>query len=298
MRQTMVLFSTILVGLLLSSCTNKTAVEPSEKRHATVSMQDGRKMSGTVVASSPSAITLAGDDSITHTIPMEQVKSIEYADEVAAQPKAFAEREPGAATSARRPESAPIRESRDQPRQAAPQVRSYELPAGTEISVRNDETIDSRTAVEGQGFAAEVPKDVLDASGAVAIPRGSRAQLIIVSASGGGRIKGSSDLALTLGSVSVAGRRYALDTSNLQESGKSGLGANKRTATYTGGGAAVGAIIGAIAGGGKGAAIGAGAGAGAGALTQILTRGKAIRVPAESVLTFKLDRPVRIVPVE
>ena len=274
MRQTIGLLSTILVGLVLSSCTNKSAVEPSAKRHATVSMQDGRKMSGAVVASSPSQITLAGDDSITHTIPMQQVKSIEYADEAAAQPKALAEREPAAATF------------------------SYELPAGTEISVRNDETIDSRTAVEGQAFAAEVPKDVLDASGAVAIPRGSRAQLIIVSASGGGRIKGSSDLALTLGSVSVAGRRYALDTSNLRQRGKSGLGTNKRTATYTGGGAAVGAIIGAIAGGGKGAAIGAGAGAGAGALTQILTKGEAIRVPAESVLTFKLDKPLRIVPAD
>ena len=274
MRQTIVLLSTIVVGLVLSSCTNKSAVEPSAKRHATVSMQDGRKMSGTVVASSPSQITLAGDDSITHTIPMEQVKSIEYADQAAAQPKPSAARESGAATI------------------------SYELPAGTEISVRNDEPIDSATAVEGQGFAAEVPKDVLDASGAVAIPRGSRAQLIIVSASGGGRIKGSSDLALTLGSVSVAGQRYALDTSDLQQRGKSGLGANKRTATYTGGGAAVGAIIGAIAGGGKGAAIGAGAGAGAGALTQILTKGEAIRVPAESVLIFKLDKPLRVVPAD
>ena len=58
------------------------------------------------------------------------------------------------------------------------------------------------------------------------------------------------------------------------------------------------ALFGAIAGGGKGAAIGAGAGAGAGALTQVLTKGKAIRVPAESVLTFKLDKPLRIVAAE
>ena len=77
--------------------------------------------------------------------------------------------------------------------------------------------------------------------------------------------------------------------------GKQGLGANKRTAVYTGGGAALGAIIGAIAGGGKGAAIGAGAGAGAGALTQVLTKGGSIKVPAETVLTFQLDKPVKIV---
>jgi outer membrane lipoprotein SlyB len=56
---------------------------------------------------------------------------------------------------------------------------------------------------------------------------------------------------------------------DLQQSGKQGLGANKRTAEYTLGAAAVGAIIGAIAGGGKGAVIGAGAGAGGGALTPM-----------------------------
>jgi len=281
MRRTIVLLSTILAGLVLSSCTNKSAVEPSAKRHATVSTQDGTTMSGTVVASSPSEITLAGDDSITRTIPMEQVKSIEYAEE--------------AATPAGRPDPSPLAGRRDQPRQAAPETRSYDLPAGTQISVRNDEPINSTTAAEGQSFGAQVQADVLDASGVVAIPRGSRAQLMIISASGGGRIKGAADLVVTLGSVSVEGRRYALDTSNLQQRGQSGVGANKRTATYTGGGAAVGAIIGAIAGGGKGAAIGAGAGAGAGALTQILTRGKAIRIPAESMLSFRLDTPVRIV---
>ena len=76
------------------------------------------------------------------------------------------------------------------------------------------------------------------------------------------------------------------------------MGANKRTAVYTGGGAALGAIIGAIAGGGKGAAIGAGAGAGAGALTQVFTKGKSIKVPVESVLTFQLDKPLQVVAAQ
>jgi hypothetical protein len=91
----------------------------------------------------------------------------------------------------------------------------------------------------------------------------------------------------------VEGREYQLSTADLSERGKSGIGANRRTAEYSGGGAAIGAIIGAIAGGGKGAAIGAGSGAGAGALTQILTKGT-IKVPVESVLTFQLDQPLRV----
>jgi hypothetical protein len=99
---------------------------------------------------------------------------------------------------------------------------------------------------------------------------------------------------LDLADVSVEGQRYALSTADISETGKEGVGANRRTAEYSGGGAVVGAVIGAIAGGGKGAAIGAGAGGGAGALTQVLTKGGAIRVPAETVLTFKLDSPLRV----
>jgi len=38
----------------------------------------------------------------------------------------------------------------------------------------------------------------------------------------------------------------------------------------------------------------AGAGAGAGAGTQILTRGKTVKVPAETTLRFKLDQPLML----
>jgi hypothetical protein len=52
--------------------------------------------------------------------------------------------------------------------------------------------------------------------------------------------------------------------------------------------------VGAVAGGGKGAAIGAASGAAAGAATQSFTRGKGIRIPAETVLNFRLEAPIRI----
>ena len=102
------------------------------------------------------------------------------------------------------------------------------------------------------------------------------------------------DLVLDLNSVSIEGRSYSISTTDMARRGTSGIGANKRTAEYTGGGAALGAIIGAIAGGGKGAAIGAASGAGAGAVTQVITKGS-IKVPSETVLTFKLDQPLRVV---
>jgi len=285
--------ATLSTLFFLASCSTMT--KQASGPHATVLMRDGSTLTGTVTATSPSEVTLAGDDNATHTVQMAQVKSIEYDEPAAAQTSApQAEAAPGRRASARAASDS-VHEHHYHPTQAEIQTKTYVLPVGTKVSVRTEDTINSASAVEGQSFAAEVADDVLDANGDVVIPHGSNAQIVIRSASKGGRFRGSSDLVLDLQSVSVEGQQYTISTSDLKESGKQGLGANKRTAEYSGGGAALGAIIGAIAGGGKGAAIGAGAGAGGGALTQILTKGGSIKVPAETVLTFQLDKPVRIV---
>jgi hypothetical protein len=254
-------------------------------------MRDGTTLTGTVTATSPAEITLAGDDNTTHTVPMTQVKSIEYDDAAATQTSAS---QAGGAPTTRTASYSP-HEHHYHPTRAAIHTKTYVLPVGTQVSVRSEDTIDSANAVEGQTYPAEVTDDVPDANGDVVIPHGSNAQIVIRSAEKGGRFHGTSDLVLDLQSISVEGQQYRISTSDVRENGKQGVGANKRTAEYTGGGAALGAIIGAIAGGGKGAAIGAGAGAGGGALTQILTKGGSIRVPVETVLTFKLDKPVQIV---
>jgi hypothetical protein len=80
-----------------------------------------------------------------------------------------------------------------------------------------------------------------------------------------------------------------VDTSAISRSGGSH---KKRNLTMIGGGAGVGAIIGGIAGGGKGAAIGAAAGAGAGTAGAYATGEKDVSFPAESKLTFRLERPL------
>jgi hypothetical protein len=200
---------------------------------------------------------------------------------------------PGTPASAGGDDADRVHEHHYHPSQAAVTTRTYTVPAGAEISVRNEETIDSSRAAEGQQYPAEVTRDVRDAAGDVVIPRGANAAIVIRSASRGGHFRGASDLVMDLGSVSVDGQQYQLTTSNVAERGHNGVGKNKRTAEFAGGGAAIGAIIGAIAGGGKGAAIGGGAGAGAGALTEILTKGS-IKVPVESVLTFRLEAPLQV----
>jgi len=274
----------LLGALILPSCAKQAAGGP----HATVTLRDGTTVSGNVISSSASEIQLAGDDKTSHTIPMSQVRAVDYGDAQSAQA-------PG--TPAASDADDHSHDSHQHPVEAAITTRTYELPPGTQISVRNEETIDSGRAVVGQRFAAEVTRDVRDGAGDVVIPRGSNAQIVIKSASKGGHFRGASDLVLDLASVSVDGRMYQLSTRDVVKGGRSGVGANKRTAEFAGGGAAVGAIIGAIAGHGKGAAIGAGSGAGSGALTEILTKGT-IKVPVESVLTFKLDQPLSVVAAQ
>ena len=321
--------SAIFLGILtLSSCTKKEAsnapkpgtegtamVQSPGGPHAFIHLKDGSQVAGSIVASSRVDMVVAGEDGIERKIPVAQVQSVEYAD---AQPTRMARRavrEPSRANPPIKERSVPKAQAiteadRSQPASVTPPVappplpvpavalKTYVLPVGSEISVRTNETIDSGTASEGQTFDAQVTRDVTDGSGAVVIPRGSKASIVIKSASKGGRFRGASDLVLDMQSLNINGKEYTIETADITQKGKSGVGANRRTAEYTGGGAALGAIIGAIAGGGKGAAIGAGAGAGAGALTQVLTKGGSIKVPAESVLTFQLDQPLQATAAE
>jgi len=156
------------------------------------------------------------------------------------------------------------------------------LPSNTEIKVRTSTEIPAKPTANST-YTARVTEDVLDQSGRVAIPRGSEARLEAYPTDDG------KDTYLDLSSVTVDGRKYLLNTegSAKHSSTPGGLGANKRTGKYVGGGAAIGAVLGAIFGGGKGAAIGALAGGGAGAGAQVYT-GRDKPVPAETVLSYKL----------
>ena len=161
------------------------------------------------------------------------------------------------------------------------------VPSGTEIVVRTSEAVEARHPSDSRIYLGTVDRDVRDRDGRTVIPRGAEVELIMRNAS-------SSDIVLDLESIRVNGRRYTVDTPSEVVSAdgrrKQGVGTNERTGRYVGGGAIIGGIIGAIAGGGKGAAIGAAAGAGAGAAGQTVTRGGSVRLPPESVVTFRLER--------
>jgi len=161
------------------------------------------------------------------------------------------------------------------------------IDAGTQITVRTNETISAKED-DGRVYTGTVAEDVMDRSRNIVIPRGSDVQMVVKNTS-------NNEVALDLQSIMVNGQRYTVDTSDQVVTGdrKEGVGANSRTGKYVGGGALLGAVIGAVTGGGKGAAIGAAAGAAAGAGAQVLTRGSNVSVPSESLVTFRLDQPLR-----
>jgi hypothetical protein len=292
--------------MIAGACNKKPATSTTGPQ-AVVLLKDGASFAGTVTQSSPNQISLTAPNGEKRTYQMTQVDSVQYSTPatsasntapVSGQPTPNITPSPtpsptpsnvaplpGANPPA--PQGPPAQQSPPPP---APQV----IPAGRLMVVRNNEIIDSKTAAPGQFYSAVISRPVLDSRGHVVIPRGSEARLMVRSVHAQGKVEGESELALDLDSVMIGGRRYRVATANIVEKGHEGLGANSRTAKFVGGGTVLGTILGAVAGGGRGAAIGAVSGAAAGTATQTVTRGKGVRVPAETVLTFRLEAPVHV----
>ncbi len=173
-------------------------------------------------------------------------------------------------------------------------AQSTVIASGTDIEIRADQSINIRAGDETRSsYPATVSRDVLDQDGRVAIPSGTPARLRVVS-------DDNKTMTVDLHSVRLNGRDIDIVGESASRAGSNkngGLGANRRTGTYVGGGALAGTLLGALAGGGKGAAIGAIAGGAAGAGAQVVTRGKDLSIPAETKLSFRLnnDLPVPIV---
>ena len=132
--------------------------------------------------------------------------------------------------------------------------RSYDritrIEPGTIIAVRTNEFI-STDRGDGRIYTGIVDQDVRGDNGRLAIPRGSRVELLA-------RVAPDNDLVLDLDSVTVNGDRYAIRSEpNRIESRRDDN--------------VVGAIVGALGG-------------------QV--RGRNIRIPRDSVLTFRIVRPL------
>jgi outer membrane lipoprotein SlyB len=237
-------------------------------------------------ASAALALTLSLAGCKSNTTPQNQADSSQP---TAGQPASPDTASPSAGQPAADQAGAPSSQQAAGPRTPPPPV-VVSLPEGTSIRVRLDSDLGSKISQPGDTFTATVADDVTK-GGDVIIAKGARAEGTVVDAKPLGRFKGGAALVIKLDRVSSRWGSYPVETSSISQAQN---GKGKRSATMVGGGAGLGALIGGLAGGGKGAAIGALAGGGAGTAGSAFTGNKQIVLPAETLLTFKLDHSVRI----
>ena len=164
------------------------------------------------------------------------------------------------------------------------------IPAGTLVTIRMIDAVDSDSTRLGTTYRASVDEPVV-VNNQVIIPRGAEALTKVVAEEQSGKIQGQTSISLVLQSLTVNGRPVDVTSGDVtQASGSRGA----RSAKVIGGTAALGTIIGAIAGGGRGAAIGAASGAAVGTGAQVATHGQRVHIPSESRLTFTLTYPVSL----
>ena len=171
-----------------------------------------------------------------------------------------------------------------------PRPANITIPAGTQISVRTIDSIDSTYNVTGDRFQASLAEPLI-VEGNLIAPKDTLVYGRLTQSKESGTFTGRSQLRLELTGIAVNGKLVPIVTGEYEVNGKSrGASTAKRTVA----GAALGALIGAAADGGQGAAIGAGAGAGAGATSEIIVGSEQIKIPSETFLDFTLAQDVTI----
>ena len=196
---------------------------------------------------------------------------------------------PGTAATA--PGQAPSAAAQSAEQAPAPEA-PLTLPRGSRLEVRLGETIDVKHVVSGDRFTGSLVAPVV-VGNIVAVPAGSAATGEVLVAHRRGMFKGRSMMALTLTQLEVNGTQYHIDTSNLARTKK---GKGRRSAAFIGGGAGMGMLIGGVATGGVGLLVGGLAGGGAGALGAACTGNRDLSIPAESVVSFRLQDPLTLQP--
>jgi hypothetical protein len=206
----------------------------------------------------------------------------------AVEPEPTPAAKPTPAKPARREPSTSTAIVRDVP---APKKReTVVIPSGTELAIILADPLNSGKNKTGDEFSGNLAAPVY-VSGVAILERGAKVQGTVVDAKESGRVSGKATMTLVLTGVMRDGKMVPISTRDFATEAES---STKRDVGIIGGGAGVGAVIGAIAGGKKGAATGAAIGGAAGTGTVLATKGKEVDFPAESKLSFVLERDVTL----
>jgi hypothetical protein len=260
-------------------------------------LKDGQAVTGRFQGADQSAVRFSVDGQ-TRSYPISDINSITFTSSGSTGGAAAASSE-ARPTLRRRADSEVITPSpaadtagmsRPSSRPAEPKRLDVTVHAGTVVTVRMIDPVDSATDQPGQTYRATLDEPLV-VDGETVVDRGADVTAKLVSKAEAGRMTGRSELTLVLLDIRVQGRKHEISTSEVTQSGSS---RGRQTAERVGVGTAIGAVIGAIAGGGKGAAIGAATGAGAGSAVQIATHGEQVKIPSETRLDFTLAQPLNL----
>ena len=180
--------------------------------------------------------------------------------------------------------SVPSAAPRAAPRPQAPPPRGMSIPADTQVTVRMIDGIDSKVTGAGERFRCSID-DPIVVGNQVVVTRGADCTVQIT------QVESGKELGVKLYDITIHGKAYdaVSNYAQLKAQGPSKGRRAARRAALLGG---IGAGIGALADGGQGAAIGATAGAGLGAISGAAAKGKHLKVPSETRLTFVLRVPL------
>jgi hypothetical protein len=157
-----------------------------------------------------------------------------------------------------------------------------DVPVGTELDVRLQQSLSSATAVVEDRFEATTLVDLKEGDRTI-IPAGSVMRGVVSSVTKTTRLERKGSLTLAFDQVRVNGRDYPIRATVTQAIESEGV---KGEAGKIGAGAGVGMIIGGILGGVKGALAGILIGGGG---TIAATEGKDVELAAGTVLRVRLD---------
>jgi hypothetical protein len=183
-----------------------------------------------------------------------------------------------------------------------------EIPQGTHLLLRMENSVSTRTAQEGD-FVYLKTGSPIAANGQILVPVGSYVQGVVAQAKRSGKVSGRAELAIRLESLTLASGKVVKFSPHLNsvdpgETGQKVTGKENaieqapshgqdaaRIAILAGSGAAIGGLADR---GWKGAGIGAGAGSAIGLATVLLTRGKEVELRQGSTLDVVFDRAVSV----
>ena len=276
MRKTHVLMTTIaLAAFAFAACGKKPAEEPTSVDPAVQAQIDR------------DAELKAREEELNRQLAEMALKEKEkdLAEREAALAKASAPKaapKPAAAPSKPAPKPAPT------PVAAGP--KTYNVPAGTSVSVQLPAEMSTKTAQVGQRFTANLTSDLV-VNGVTVARAGAPVQGSVTEViSGSKTIGGKPTLALTFDQMTFAGGDMPINGRLTQVAAKSDKG---RDTAKIAGGAIAGGVVGHQFDSDQGKVIGAILGAAAGTAAAKKT-GKEVVLPAGTVLGFTLDSPVNV----